>query len=370
MARVLSISGSPQTPSRTDGVLAYVGRRLSGRGHQVEVLSLRDLPPGPLLAADVEDPAIAAAIAQVVAADAVVVGSPIYKAAYSGLLKTFLDLLPQFALSGKVLLPVVTGGSPAHVLAVDYALRPVLASMNPAHIGAGWFVSSSQVTLFPDGGVLLDPLAARPLDDVVDAFTTTVALLGDAHRDATAPGRPRTGPAEIVVTDAKVTDPEAAPLLADLVVEYGTRYGRDAGPEFERFPAADFAAPDGSFVLLRRNGETVAGGAIRRYDDETAEIKRVWTAPKFRRQGLARQVLVELERRAADLGYRRLHLTTGPRQPEATGLYLAAGYTPHYDRSADPETVGKHPFSKSLVDVPAGLAVEVLPAPVLAGRAS
>jgi FMN reductase len=49
----------------------------------------------------------------------------VYKAAYSGLLKTLLDLLPQCALAGKVVLPVVTCGSPAHVLAIDYALRPL-----------------------------------------------------------------------------------------------------------------------------------------------------------------------------------------------------------------------------------------------------
>lgn len=348
MARILTISGSPQYPSRTEGVLSYVNRRLVGRGHEVETLHLRELPAGPLLAADTTDPEIAAAVARVVAADAVVIGSPVYKAAYSGLLKTFLDLLPQFALSGKALLPVVTGGSAAHVLAVDYALRPVLASMNPAHIGPGWFVAASQVTLFPDGGVLVDPLAARPLDDVVDAFVTTVELLGTAHRAASAPGRASVATAEIVVTDARVTDPAAAPLLADLSVEYSTRYGRDAVAEFERFPAAEFTAPDGSFVLLSQDGETVAGGAIRRYDADTAEIKRVWTSPRHRRQGLGRRVLAELERRAADLGYRRLVLTTGPRQPEAAGLYLSAGYVAHYDRGLDPEAVGRHPFSKEL----------------------
>ncbi|WP_372430482.1 NAD(P)H-dependent oxidoreductase [Janibacter melonis] len=50
------------------------------------------------------------------------------------MLKTFLDLLPQDALRGKVVLPVATGGSPAHVLSVDYALRPVLASLAPSAI--------------------------------------------------------------------------------------------------------------------------------------------------------------------------------------------------------------------------------------------
>jgi len=52
----------------------------------------------------------------VAAADVVVVAVPVYKAAYSGLRKVFLDLLPQTALKGKTVLPLGTGGSPHHML--------------------------------------------------------------------------------------------------------------------------------------------------------------------------------------------------------------------------------------------------------------
>ncbi|WP_204272820.1 NAD(P)H-dependent oxidoreductase, partial [Escherichia coli] len=78
---------------------------------------------------DVREPAIAAAVLAVEQADLVVVSTPIYKAAYSGLLKVFLDLLPPDALRGKLVLPLATGGSPAHVLALDYALKPVLSAL-------------------------------------------------------------------------------------------------------------------------------------------------------------------------------------------------------------------------------------------------
>jgi FMN reductase len=63
----------------------------------------------------------------------VVVATPVYKAAYSGLLKVFLDVLPQTALKGKLVLPLATGGSPHHMLALDYALRPVLQSLGAPH---------------------------------------------------------------------------------------------------------------------------------------------------------------------------------------------------------------------------------------------
>lgn len=57
----------------------------------------------------------------------------------------------------------------------------------------------------------------------------------------------------------------------------------------------------------------------------------MWTSSAHRRRGLARRVLTELEERAAARGYSRMFLTTGPLQPEAKALYLAAGWNPLFD---------------------------------------
>jgi GNAT superfamily N-acetyltransferase len=129
-------------------------------------------------------------------------------------------------------------------------------------------------------------------------------------------------------------DPLAAPLFAELLVEYDTRYGDlfgSASEELTRYPAAAFLPPDGDFVLLTEDGVAVAGGAFMRHPSGAAEVKRMWTAATHRRRGLARRVLALLEQRAAAAGYARMHLTTGPRQPEARDLYLAAGWTPLFD---------------------------------------
>ncbi|MEU6622458.1 GNAT family N-acetyltransferase [Streptomyces litmocidini] len=142
------------------------------------------------------------------------------------------------------------------------------------------------------------------------------------------------------------TDPLARPLLDELAYEYTTRYG--SAHDLHHYPAAEFAPPHGAFLLLLERGRPVAGGAFRRYDDRTAELKRIWTHSAHRRRGLARRVLTVLEREAADRGYSRIYLTTGPRQPEAKGLYLASGYRPLFDVSADPESIGPLPFEKSL----------------------
>ncbi|MBU9824073.1 GNAT family N-acetyltransferase [Rahnella aquatilis] len=148
-------------------------------------------------------------------------------------------------------------------------------------------------------------------------------------------------------------DPLIAPVIEGLFGEYRDRYG----DFFSSQPPEDdsvFSAPDGAFIVLLRNGEPVAMGAYKRYDEQTAELKRIWTHRALRRQGLAQKILQELERRAAAYGYRRVFLTTGFRQPEAVGLYLSHGYQPQFDTRLDPEVYsrppydGRLPFTKTL----------------------
>lgn len=154
---------------------------------------------------------------------------------------------------------------------------------------------------------------------------------------------------ESTVIQVPVSDPRVEPLLRELGHMYSTRYGKDAHAEIARYPDEEFTEPYGGLLLLLlERGEPIAGGAFRRYDPITAEPKRIWTHSAHRRRGLARRVIAELERAARTRGYLRLHLTTGPRQPEARGLYLATGYTPLLDTEADPETIGPLPFEKHL----------------------
>ena len=95
--------------------------------------------------------------------------SPVYKAAYSGVLKSFVDLLPQFGLRGKAVLPLLTGGTLAHVLALDYGLRPVLLSLDPRLVVSGLFVLDKLIELH-DGEVTLAPEIVPRLDQVVETF--------------------------------------------------------------------------------------------------------------------------------------------------------------------------------------------------------
>jgi FMN reductase len=167
---VLLIAGSPTSPSRSSALLEAVGQRLEGRGARIDRIAVRDLPAQPLLHADWSHPAVERVIAQVAEARVVVIATPVYKAAYSGILKVLLDLLPQDGLKGKTVLPLATGGSPHHMLALDYALRPVLQALAARLILPGVYATDSQVTLTPESAYQVHADLARRLDDAAEAL--------------------------------------------------------------------------------------------------------------------------------------------------------------------------------------------------------
>jgi len=156
---------------------------------------------------------------------------------------------------------------------------------------------------------------------------------------------------DLQVRWTNVDDPVAAPVLQDLSRRYTDLYGDGALREMDRYGVPDFAAPDGGLLVLVADDGAVAAGALRRYDATTAEFKRMWTREDHRRRGLARRVLAGLESEARDRGYTSVHLTTGSRQQDAAQLYVATGYTPHFDRAlltAAPEEFRELPFTKQL----------------------
>ena len=129
---------------------------------------------------------------------------------------------------------------------------------------------------------------------------------------------------------AALEDALAQPLLAELAVEYAGRY--DSTPPavlawLKHNPADEFAPPDGGMLIGLLDGRPVTGGGFRRFDADTAELKRIWTDSEYRRRGYAMALLAELEAEIVARGYRKVYLMTGHRQPEAEELYRATGYT-------------------------------------------
>jgi GNAT superfamily N-acetyltransferase/pimeloyl-ACP methyl ester carboxylesterase len=127
------------------------------------------------------------------------------------------------------------------------------------------------------------------------------------------------------ITIEELDCPAAVALIERELKELNARY-----PEEEPHPTqprpSEFRPPDGRFLLLWIDGQPVGCGGIRRWDAATAEIKRMYVDPAYRKRGLGRQILARLEAQARELGYRSLRLETGIRQPEAIGLYEQAGF--------------------------------------------
>lgn len=131
------------------------------------------------------------------------------------------------------------------------------------------------------------------------------------------------------IKDAPYDGADAQQLIDAVQAEYVVRYG---GPDETAVDPAEFAPPDGAFMIGYLGGVAVATGGLRRRRDTResveVEIKRMCVAPTARGQGLSRAMLAALEQRAADLGATRIVLETGLRQPEAIRLYETSGYEP------------------------------------------
>ncbi|NML17630.1 NADPH-dependent FMN reductase [Azohydromonas caseinilytica] len=153
---IVTLSGSPSASSRSASLLRWCEVQLAASARSIHSIALRELPATALLQADFAHPGLQDALQRVAQADVVLLSTPIYKAAYSGLLKVFLDLLPQDGLRGKQVLPLATGGSLAHLLALDYALRPVLHALGARQVLDAVFATDGQFQKHPDLGYVPD----------------------------------------------------------------------------------------------------------------------------------------------------------------------------------------------------------------------
>lgn len=121
-----------------------------------------------------------------------------------------------------------------------------------------------------------------------------------------------------------VRSADAEQLIRELSAELAALYGVSDGSA--GFKPEDVEAPRSAFVIARHNGYPVGCGALRPLDEQTGEVKRMYTRSDYRRQGVAQAVLEELERLAVVFGYSAIKLQTGPKQLNAAALYERVGY--------------------------------------------
>ncbi|BCJ04599.1 MULTISPECIES: NADPH-dependent FMN reductase [unclassified Pseudomonas] len=173
---VVSVGGSPSLRSRSGVLLERSRDWLQERGVEVVTFQVREFPAEDLLHARFDSPQVRHFNELVAQADGLVVATPVYKASFAGALKTLLDLLPERALEHKVVLPIATGGSIAHMLAVDYALKPVLSALKAQETLQGIFADDSQIA-YGEGARPAQLAAAleQRLQDSLETFHSALA---------------------------------------------------------------------------------------------------------------------------------------------------------------------------------------------------
>ncbi|MDR3427683.1 MULTISPECIES: NADPH-dependent FMN reductase [Silvimonas] len=183
MPVVVTISGSPSVRSRSQGLLNRAAQVLAQQGIEIKTFTLADFPAEALLHAQFDHPSIKYLQETVAHADGLIVSTPVYKAAYSGALKVILDLLPERALAHHAVLPLATGGSPAHMLAVDYSLQPVLTALKARHVLGGIYATDKELT-WGEGDVLhLSPEIDDRLHVALSRFITHLPNPGHVQLD-------------------------------------------------------------------------------------------------------------------------------------------------------------------------------------------
>ncbi|MFO2461968.1 NADPH-dependent FMN reductase [Pseudomonas sp. 15FMM2] len=173
---VVTLGGSPSQRSRSGVLLDHSRRWLQQQGVEVVSYQVRDFLAEDLLHARFDSPKVVDLLQQVANADGLVIATPVYKASFSGALKTLLDLLPERALAHKVVLPMATGGSIAHMLAVDYALKPVLSALKAQELLHGIFAEDSQIA-YGEGSAQarLEPVLEQRLSEALEQLYSAMA---------------------------------------------------------------------------------------------------------------------------------------------------------------------------------------------------
>ena len=168
--RIVGFSGNLGSPSRTRALVDLAVSRTASRFKCTAAsYGIADLQPSLGQAQSVDDlDALPRAIFDaILTADALVVGTPVYKGSYTGLFKHVIDLIDPAALAGKPVLLTATGGGDRHALVIEHQLRPLLGFFEAASLPTSVYASAAE---FRDGQPASDALLAR-LDRAVEQFS-------------------------------------------------------------------------------------------------------------------------------------------------------------------------------------------------------
>jgi len=182
MSKIVGITGSIANPSRTRALVESILKEASQQAHcKVDLIDIAELAPvlGPTVAFNQIPEALQAAYRKLAEADLIVIGSPVYKASYTGLLKHFFDLLDPKQLNSKVAILAATGGSDHHALVLEHQLRPLASFFGLVSVPTAIYARDSE---FIDYQLHSETISSR----VEIAVNQALALLGKSESVALA----------------------------------------------------------------------------------------------------------------------------------------------------------------------------------------
>jgi FMN reductase len=173
--------GVPSTTRQVaDQIAAATSAAVSARGEnlQIQVIELRELVNdlGRALTTGMSSPALDEAKELLSASDGLIVATPVFKASYSGLFKTFFDVLDRDALNGMPVIIAATAGTARHSLVLDYAIRPLLTYMRAFVVPTGVFAATDDFG--SEEGSLLDARVNRAAAELADQMVASASVGG------------------------------------------------------------------------------------------------------------------------------------------------------------------------------------------------
>ena len=165
MLTVVGLAGSPCTPSRTRAIVKTVMDRIAAQaGAKARLVDVADLAPDLGIRSRAEaSPRVEEALQAIESASLLVVGSPVYKGSYTGLLKHLIDLINYPALLGTPVALLAAGGSDRHALVIEHQLRPLFAFFGAKTLATGVFVADKTI----QNGWVEDSACSARLDQLV-----------------------------------------------------------------------------------------------------------------------------------------------------------------------------------------------------------
>jgi FMN reductase len=178
--RVVAVVGTTKSVSKTRALVELIIAQLASRTEiEAEVIEIHTLNPGlgSALQREQLDAPAEAAVRKVETADLVIAATPVFRGSYTGLFKHFFDFVDQYALAGKPVMLVATGGSDRHTMVIDQVLRPLFGFFQAWTAPMGVYLSAGDF----DGTTVLNPEAYERIEMAVDDVVPVARLLA-AHR--------------------------------------------------------------------------------------------------------------------------------------------------------------------------------------------